>query len=92
MALAGRWYDTEGVDLIIDIPNSGLAMVVQDMATAKNRIMIVTASSSDITGARCVPNGLQWGGTSYSLGAAPAKVTGRPTITRAGSSAMPASA
>lgn len=73
VAIAGPWYDTEGVDVIIDIPNSGLALAVQDMAAAKNRIMIVTASSSDITGARCVPNGLQWGGTSYSLGAAPAR-------------------
>jgi len=73
LALARNWYDSNGVDAIIDIPNSGLALAVQDLAQQKGRAMIATASSSDITGVRCVPNGLQWGGTSYSLGAAPAR-------------------
>src|ERR1700744_508343 len=53
LTIAHQWYDSDGIDLIIDIPNSGLALAVQDLAQARNRLMIVTASSSDITGARC---------------------------------------
>ena len=74
LTIAHQWYDADGIELIIDVPNSGLALAVQDLARDRNRLMIVTASSSDITGARCVPNGLQWGGTSYTLGVAPARL------------------
>ena len=59
--IARRWFDTEKVDLIIDVPTSGVALAVASIAKEKNKAMIVTtAGTSDITGKACTPNTLHW--------------------------------
>lgn len=59
--IARRWFDTEGVDLIIDVPTSGVALAVAGIAKEKNKVMIATtAGTSDITGKACTPNTLHW--------------------------------
>jgi len=42
-AIARRWYDAEGVDMITDINNSSVALAVQQIAAEKNKIDIVVA-------------------------------------------------
>ncbi|WP_299806100.1 ABC transporter substrate-binding protein [Tardiphaga sp.] len=60
-AIARRWFDTENVDLIIDIPTSGVALAVAGIAKEKNKVMIATtAGTSDISGKACTPNSLHW--------------------------------
>ncbi|HWS74119.1 MAG TPA: ABC transporter substrate-binding protein [Quisquiliibacterium sp.] len=67
-AIAGRWFDTENVSAIFDIYSSGVALAVQKVAQDKNRILVVsTASSKDIGGKSCSPNGMQWGNDGYSV-------------------------
>lgn len=59
--IARRWFDTESVDLIIDLPTSGAALAVAGIAKEKNKVMIATtAGTSDITGKACTPNTLHW--------------------------------
>ena len=59
--IARRWFDTEDVDLVIDIPTSGVALAVAGIAKEKNKVMIATtAGTSDITGKACTPNTLHW--------------------------------
>lgn len=59
--IARRWFDTEGVDLIVDVPTSGVALAVAGIAKEKNKVMIATtAGTSDITGKACTPNTLHW--------------------------------
>lgn len=59
--VARRWFDTENVDLIIDVPTSGVALAVAGIAKEKNKVMIATtAGTSDITGKACTPNTLHW--------------------------------
>lgn len=60
-AIATRWYDTEGVDAIVDVPVSSVALAVQEMARNRKRIVLFSAAgSSDLTGKACSPMGTQW--------------------------------
>jgi branched-chain amino acid transport system substrate-binding protein len=60
-SLATQWYDADNVDMIIDVPNSGVALAVSQVATQKNKVFIVSGSaSSAITGAKCSPNTVHW--------------------------------
>ena len=55
--LAGQWYDVDKVDMIIDTPNSGVALAVSQVTSQKNKIYIVSgAATSDLTGAKCNAN------------------------------------
>jgi branched-chain amino acid transport system substrate-binding protein len=59
--VARRWFDIENVDLIIDVPTSGVALAVAGIAKEKNKVMIATtAGTSDVTGKACTPNTLHW--------------------------------
>ena len=59
--IANRWYDTEGVDLIVDTPNSGVALAVSQITKDKGKLFINSgAASSDLTGAKCSPNTIHW--------------------------------
>jgi len=67
-ALARRWIDTERVDMIIDMPNSAVALTVQQIGRERNRIIINTsAASTELTGKQCSPVGFHWVSDSYAL-------------------------
>src|SRR6476469_11155231 len=55
--LANQWYDVDKVDLIIDTPNSGVALAVSQITNTKNKVFIVSgAAASDLTGPKCNAN------------------------------------
>ena len=59
--LANQWYDVDKVDLIIDTPNSGVALAVSQITTTKNKLFIVSgAAASDLTGPKCNANTIHW--------------------------------
>jgi branched-chain amino acid transport system substrate-binding protein len=65
--LARRWFDVDNVDMVIDFPNSGVALAVQEVAREKKKIAIFsTAGSTDLTGRACSPTGFQWTYDNYS--------------------------
>ena len=69
LSIARQWYDERGVTAIFDITNSGVALAVQGLAKARNRLVIFdSASSSDLTGKACSPNGMQWNADNWSNG------------------------
>jgi branched-chain amino acid transport system substrate-binding protein len=71
LAIARQWYDERGARAIFDITNSGVALAIQDLAKARNRLVIFdSASSSDLTGKACSPNGIQWNADNWSNGVA----------------------
>jgi branched-chain amino acid transport system substrate-binding protein len=60
-SIANQWYDVDKVDMIIDTPNSGVALAVSEVARQKNRIFIVSgAAASDLTGPKCNANTIHW--------------------------------
>lgn len=67
-SIARRWFDTENVSAIFDIYSSGVALAVQKVAEDKDKILVVSmASSKDIGGKSCSPNGMQWANDGYSV-------------------------
>ena len=59
--IVNKWLDTEGVDLVIDVPNSGVALATSEIARAKNKVFIGSGpASSDLTGAKCNTNTVHW--------------------------------
>ena len=59
--IVNKWFDAEGVDMVIDVPNSGVALATSEIARAKNKVFIGSGpASSDLTGAKCNANTVHW--------------------------------
>jgi branched-chain amino acid transport system substrate-binding protein len=69
-AIARRWIDEDGVDVIMDLPNSSVAFAVVNVVTEKNKAAIGSgAGSSALTGAKCSKNFVHWTYDTYAIGA-----------------------
>jgi branched-chain amino acid transport system substrate-binding protein len=67
--IARRWYDIDGVDIIIDVPNSAVAIAVHNLAREKNKVFIGSgAGTSELTGKSCSPNTVHWTYDTWMLG------------------------
>jgi branched-chain amino acid transport system substrate-binding protein len=59
--LANQWFDVDKVDMIIDVPNSGVALAVSQVTAQKNKLFLVSgAAASDLTGPKCNANTIHW--------------------------------
>ena len=59
--IARQWYDVDNVDVIVDVPNSGVALAVNQITRDKGKAFLVSgAASSDLTGKACSPNTIHW--------------------------------
>ncbi len=59
--IARQWYDVDKVDVILDTPNSGVALAVNQITKDKGKAFLVSgAASSDLTGKACSPNTVHW--------------------------------
>ena len=66
--IATKWYDVDGVDVIVDVPNSGVALAVAKVTADKNKVFIDSgAATSDLTGKNCTPNTVHWTYDTWSL-------------------------
>lgn len=66
--IARQWYDQDGVDLILDVPTSSVALAVNQITREKNKVHINSgAASSDLTGKACSPNTVHWTYDTYAL-------------------------
>ena len=55
--IARQWFDTDGVDVIVDVPTSSVALAVNEVTREKNKVFLVSgAATSDLTGKACSPN------------------------------------
>ena len=59
--IANQWLDVDKVDMIVDVPNSGVALAVSQITATKNKVFVVSgAASSDLTGSKCNANTVHW--------------------------------
>src|ERR1700694_426436 len=80
---AREWFDTQGVDLIVDVPNSGVAIAVSKVANEKHKLFIVSgAGSSRLTNEDCNPYTIHYVYDTYATGG----VTGRAVVQHGGNS------
>ncbi|MEY9414738.1 branched-chain amino acid transport system substrate-binding protein [Bradyrhizobium japonicum] len=82
-AIARQWFDVEKVDVIVDVPNSGVALAVNNVVKEKNGVYINSgAATSDLTNAQCSPNTVHWTYDTYML----AHTTGQALVKAGGDS------
>ena len=60
-SIARKWYEEEGVDVILDVPTSSVALAVADITAQMDKVFIDSgAGSTDLTGAHCKPSTIHW--------------------------------
>jgi branched-chain amino acid transport system substrate-binding protein len=60
-SIARKWYDQDGVDMILDVTTSSVALAVSEVTREKNKIFMISGGgTSDLTGAKCTPNNIHW--------------------------------
>jgi branched-chain amino acid transport system substrate-binding protein len=75
--VARQWFDRDNVDVIVDVPNSAVALAVNEITKDKNKVFLVSgAASSALTGAACSPNTVHWTYDTWAL----ANGTGRAIV------------
>ncbi len=76
-AIVRQWFDREGVDAVIDVPNSSVGLAVSQICREKDKAFLASgAATSDLTGPQCAPTTVQWTFDSYVL----ARSTGRALV------------
>jgi branched-chain amino acid transport system substrate-binding protein len=59
--IANQWYDVDKVDMIADVPNSGVALAISQITRDKNKAFVASGpATSDLTGSKCSPNTVHW--------------------------------
>jgi branched-chain amino acid transport system substrate-binding protein len=59
--IAAQWYDVDKVDMIVDVPNSGVGLAVSNVTNQKHKVFVVSgAASADLTGPKCNANTVHW--------------------------------
>jgi len=72
--IARRWFDTENVEAIFDLPHTGVVLALQNIAREKQKSLLVSgAASVEITGKSCSPFTTHWTDDTYALANATAK-------------------
>ena len=60
-AIASEWFDRKGIDMIVDVPNSAVALAVSGLAKKYDKAFLcTTAATADLTGSQCTPNTIHW--------------------------------
>lgn len=61
VAIARQWFDHDGVDMIVELVNSAVALAVSGVGREKNKVILVSgAATSELTGRQCSPNTIHW--------------------------------
>jgi branched-chain amino acid transport system substrate-binding protein len=79
--IARQWIERDGVDMILDVPNSAVALAVNGVARQLNKVMVNgSAGSARLTGDQCSPNTVHWTFDNFAL----ANGTGRAVVSTGG--------
>jgi branched-chain amino acid transport system substrate-binding protein len=80
-AVARRWFENEGVDVIVDVPTSSVALAVTELTKTHNKVFLASGpAAADLTGAACTPNTVHWTYDTWAL----ANGTGREIVRQGG--------
>ena len=81
VSIVRQWFDRDGVDVLLDVPTSSVALALQSVVREKNKVYLNSgAASSALTGEQCSPNFVHWTYDTYML----AKSTGGAMVKAGG--------
>ncbi|WP_043367287.1 ABC transporter substrate-binding protein [Belnapia sp. F-4-1] len=81
--IARQWFDRDGIDAVVDVPASSAALAVNGVVREKNKAFLASSpGTSELTGAQCSPNTVQWTYDTWML----ANSTARATVREGGDS------
>jgi branched-chain amino acid transport system substrate-binding protein len=81
VSIARQWFDRDGVDMILDVPTSSVALAVQGVVKEKNKVFLGSGPATvALTGEQCSPNFVHWTYDTYML----AKSTGGAMVKAGG--------
>ena len=81
--IARQWFERDGVDMVLDVPNSGVALAVSEVTRQLNKVMVNgSAGTARLTGDACSPNTVHWTFDNFAL----ANGTGRAVVATGGDS------
>ena len=67
-SMARQWYDVGNVDVIVDLPNSSIALAVQRLAKEAKRLVLISgAGTTQLTNEQCSPYGFHWTYDTYGM-------------------------
>ena len=66
-AIARQWFDSERVDVVVDLVNTAVAIAVQDVARQRHRVSIPMTGASSLNGRYCSPWGVTWSTDTHTL-------------------------
>jgi branched-chain amino acid transport system substrate-binding protein len=76
-----QWIDRDGVDVILDVPTSSVALAANTIVRERNKVFLCSgAATSDLTGPACSPNTIHWTYDTWML----ANSTGRAMVAAGG--------
>ena len=68
-AIARKWLDVEGVDAIVDVPNSAVGLSINTLLRDSRMTFLASSTASaDLTGKACSPNTIQWVNDTWATG------------------------
>ena len=65
--IARQWFDEQGVDVVVDVLNSAVALAVSSIAREKNKVALVCPATTELTGRQCSPNTVHWSHDTWML-------------------------
>ncbi len=81
VAIARQWFDQGGVDAVVDVPTSSVALAINSVCREKDKVLLNSgAATTDLTGLQCSPNTIHWTYDTYML----AKSTGGAMVKAGG--------
>lgn len=82
-AIAREWFDRGGVDVVLELNNSSIALAVNGIVREKDKIQLNTGgATTELTGAQCTPNTIHWTYDTFML----ARSSGVATVKSGGDS------
>jgi len=76
-AIARKWYDADGVDVIVDVANSAVSLAINGLVKDRKKLVLHNSAAADLTGKACNFHAVQW---QYSVYAAASNVVNKQFV------------
>jgi branched-chain amino acid transport system substrate-binding protein len=65
LGIARKWYDADGVDVIIDICNSAVSLAINELVRDRKKLFLDNSASAALSGKACATRAIQWQYSDY---------------------------